>query len=444
MEKRKLSAIARAEATSDMFEIAGRLGDMKHIVTAELIEDNKILLLYFYEIETLRKRKTEATFRTFLSHNDYITQDLKTQRIKWKTASFCMIDNFSLWGIKWNKEKEEYDYKEIVFIRTNEERKMIADFFVDYATETEKLFPWDRVYAFQEAVKERKLTERHKKETDIIDVVMNPIKDTPKEFFDWIWEEGMKFSRYLIYKNSRKGKAECECTYCEKTGVVNVKTVRLRNNEKGVCPFCGSPVIIKAKGWMPYENKDERWFVYIDPTEDGFVFRYFLAVRNLRNDKYIINSINKNRTKEYINEYRRVIYTFPQGKPVYTAYEWGQYKQSGKYRWCPDNKKWNCSKCVLYPGNLPKAWEHTPMKYSGLEYLSTNAPTSVCRYENAIECYIKYPKLEWIIKMGLNNLAIHLIEYECKSCIGGVRKVNLETDIIYLILGLNKVNTKIL
>lgn len=445
MEKRKLSVIPRAEATSDMLEIAGRLGVMSHIVTAELIEDNKILLLYFYEIKALRKGKTEADFRTFLSHNDYITQDLKTQRVKWKTASFYMMDNFSLWDVRWNKEKEEYDYIELVFIRTNEEQKIIADFFADYTEETEGVFPWDRVYAFQEAVKKRKLAERHKKETDIIDMAMAPIKDAPKDFFNWVWEEGMKFSRYLIYKDSGKGKAECECTYCKKTGVVNRKAVRLKNNEKSVCPFCGSPVTAKAKGRMTYEAKDERWFAYIDPAKDGFVFRYFLAGRSLYSDEYISGSASGSRIEEHISEYRRAIYAFPQGEPVYTAYEWERYKQRGKYRWCHDRGVWKCRDCVLYPGNLPQAWEHTPMKYSGLEYLSENAPESVCRYENAVEGYIKYPKLEWIIKMGLNNLAVHLIDYECGGYIGGKgREVNLEADTIYRVLGLNKVNTKIL
>lgn len=448
MDKRKLSAVPRKPATEDMLKIAERLGGMSHIVTAEKIFDNKILLLYFYEVEALRKGKTEAAFRTFLSHDDYITQDLKTQRVKWKTASFCMMDNFLLWDSRWNKEKEKYDYRQLVFIHTNEEQKMTADFFSDYAGEKEKLFPWDRVYAFQEAVKERKLAERHKKETDIIDLAMEPIKDAPKEFFDWIWEEGMKFSRYLIYKNSGKNKMECECTYCKKTGTVDRKTVRLRNNEKGVCPFCGSPVTVKAKGRLAYENKDERWFAYIDPTEDGFIFRYFLAQRSLHNDKYISNSVNKSIVEENISELCRVIYTFPQGKPAYTGYEWNVYKQRGGYRWCPDNGKWNCGECILYPDNLPRAWEHTPMKYSGLEYLSRNAPDSLCEYENAIKVYIKYPKLEWIIKMGLNNLAVYLIYHKCRGYIRGyfskAERLNLEEDTIYKILGLNKVNTKIL
>lgn len=437
MDKRKLAAIPRKSAAEDILEIAERLGGVSHIVTAEKIFDNKILLLYFYEIESLRKGKTEAAFRTFLSHDDYITQDLKTQRVKWKIASFCMMNNFSFYDGFWNKEKKEYDYKEIVFIRANEERKMIADFFSDYAEEKEKLFPWNRVYAFQEAVKKRKLAERHKKETDMIDSAMEPIKDAPKEFFDWVWEEGMKFSGYLIYKDSGKGKAECECTYCKKTGMVDRKIIRLRNNEKGECPFCGSPVTIKAKGRMPCENKDERWFAYVDPTEYGFVFRYFLAERSLIKGEYIW-------TEENISELCRVIYTFPRGKPVYTSYEWDRYKQRGEYRWCPDNRKWKCGRCILYYGNLPRAWEHTPMKYSGLEYLSRNAPDTVCGYENAVETYIEYPKLEWVIKMGLNNLAVYLIDYKRGGYLNGTERVSLKEDTIYKILGLNKVNSKIL
>lgn len=86
MEKRKLSAIPRPIATPEMMEVADRLGGMRHIATAELIDDKKILLLNFFEIQALKKGKTEAAFRTFLSHDDYITQDLKTSKTKWLTA----------------------------------------------------------------------------------------------------------------------------------------------------------------------------------------------------------------------------------------------------------------------------------------------------------------------------------------------------------------------
>lgn len=59
MEKRKLSALPRPEATAEMVEMADRLDGMEHIVTAELVDDNKILLLNFYEVSKLKKGKTE-------------------------------------------------------------------------------------------------------------------------------------------------------------------------------------------------------------------------------------------------------------------------------------------------------------------------------------------------------------------------------------------------
>lgn len=105
MEKRRLSAIAREKASRDMMEIAGRLKGMRHIVTARLVDEGKILLLNFYDISELAKGKEEAAFRTFLSHEDYITQDLRAEKVKWLTASFYMMNGFNVYDSKWSKEK---------------------------------------------------------------------------------------------------------------------------------------------------------------------------------------------------------------------------------------------------------------------------------------------------------------------------------------------------
>lgn len=104
MEKRKLSALPRPEATAEMVEMADRLDGMEHIVTAELVDDNKILLLNFYEVSKLKKRKTEAAFRTFLSSDDYITQDLSQSKVKWLTAAFDNMQGFRLWEYKWDQK----------------------------------------------------------------------------------------------------------------------------------------------------------------------------------------------------------------------------------------------------------------------------------------------------------------------------------------------------
>ncbi len=443
MEKRKLSAIPRESADADMLETARRLDGMSHIVTARLVEDNKILLLNFFEIVTLREGKTEAAFRTFLSDSDYITQDLKVSNIKWLTAAFEGMGNFSLMDHVWDPKMEKWMWKEKVFIRSAGDLKMIEDFFRDYAKPDDEYRPWSAIIRFQNGVKEKRLDAKHKKETDVIDAVMAPIGKVPEEFFNWVWEHGMGFSRYLIYKEEKKGKAICECTHCKKTGIVDRKEIRLRNNEKGTCPFCGSRVTIKAKGRMPARIYDERWFLYVDPTDDGFVLRYFKAIRCIQGDGYIDMSINKNRVVQTIHEYSRAIYKFPGGKPQCVSYEWGVYKQRGMPRWCPDNGKIAYLNCILYPGNLPQAWEHTPMKYSALEVLSANIPTVSLYYENAMGRYLNFPKLEWLCKMGLNNLARDVIS-DHGYCSGMTGKVNYKGGTIYEILGLTKVNTRIL
>jgi len=312
MDKRKLAAIPRAEATPDMLDIAGRLGMARHIVTAELLEDGKILLLYFYEIETLSKGKTEAAFRTFLSKHDYITQALNTQKVRWKTASFYNMDNFSIWEHTWNHKRNRFEYKELMFIRTNEEKELIAEFFKDYNKGQDSV--WKLIHNFQNSVMKKRLEEKHKKETDAIDAAMKPFQDAPQEFFSWIWETGMRFSRYLIYKENKRGKADCVCTYCGKTGIVDRKKVRLRNNEKGFCHFCKSPVTFKAKGMMGYKVHDKRWIAYIDPTEKGFYFRYFHAHREIFNDS------QGPRIEQFVREYCRVICTFSGGKPIKNSY----------------------------------------------------------------------------------------------------------------------------
>lgn len=247
MDKRMLSKVARPEATKEMVEMAERLGGMKHIVTAQLIEDNKILLLNFFEVSKLKHRKTEAAFRTFLSSDDYITQDLSVSKVKWKTASFYMMRDFELFESHWNSEKHRYDHTELVFIWSKEDLAIMKEFLAEYLSEKHKYDPWTAINDLQQKVMATRLQDRHKKETDPIDALMDTVKDVPEEFVRWSFDEAMGFSRYLIYEEVEKGIAECECTHCGKIGRVDRKKIRLRNNEKGNCPFCGSPVTINKQ-----------------------------------------------------------------------------------------------------------------------------------------------------------------------------------------------------
>ena len=169
MDKRMLSKVARPEATKEMLELAGRLGGFSHIATAELIEDKKILLLTFYRISELQKGKSEAEFRTFLSDSDYITQDLKVSKVKWLTGAFASMWNFSFLDYQWDDKTRKSTYREQVFLMTEAEKRVISDFFKTYRNPNDEYGPWTQIHRFQEEVKAKRLSAKHKRETDKID-----------------------------------------------------------------------------------------------------------------------------------------------------------------------------------------------------------------------------------------------------------------------------------
>ena len=103
MEKRKLAKIPREEASDEMVRFAERAAGT-HIVTTKDIEKD-LLMVTFYPIRKLKKGKKDAQLRTFFSKNDYISQDLTVEKVKWLTAAYDRMYDISLYEHHW-------DYKE--------------------------------------------------------------------------------------------------------------------------------------------------------------------------------------------------------------------------------------------------------------------------------------------------------------------------------------------
>ena len=431
MEKRKLSAIERPKATSEMVEKAGELNGIKYIVDAKLVDKN-ILVMNFFEVSELRERKTVATFRTFLSEDDYVTQDLTKDSTKWITASFDMMQGIGFYRTIWDEQKREYRDNFSVYIWSGQD--VIEKCFKGYKKRESDTI-WNLIRKFQNEVKERRLEQKHRKVLDPIDLKMKHIQEPPQEFKDWVWEQGMSFSRYGIYKETEKNKAEFECSYCKAKGIVDRTKIRLRNNEKGECPFCKSKVTYKAKGKLARVIKDTSDFIYVDRQEKGFLIRYFWASREIRDGK-----IKEGHIKEMLFEYKRCFWTVEKKSLRKEAYEWGVYHQRGPCRWIPGSG--DIISAGLYPDNLPQAWEHTAMKYSGIDILAKNY-NGILPYEGAIPIYMEFPKFEWICKMGLNNLAANIVNKYSFYYIS-TDVIDYKANTIYEILGLTKVNTKIL
>ena len=443
MDKRKLSKLPLEEASDEMLRIAENTTGT-HIVTAREPADD-LLMLTFYPISGLKEGKREAQIRTFFNQNEYITQDLTVPKTKWLTAAYDRMECISLYDHHYNAEQHRTYWIPNMHFLAGADRGKVRNFFKEWSTEDDET-DWTAVTRFQNAIKQRRLDEKHAKETNVIDRVMATVGEVPEDFKNWVWEKAMSFSRYLIYSDESKNEAIIHCTHCNRTIRVDREKIRLRNNEKGICPMCKSPVTIKAKGRMPgmvkrkgktpkYPGKieDERVVSFIEPREGGFLWRYFLVCRTIQGLK---------KPEDNIYEIVRTFYGATPEKIYRTSsYEWWTYKQTGIVRWCVNEGFRAYEKCILYPGNLTEAWEKTPMKFSALEILAENNPTVQVCYPRAIERYKNFPQLEWLIKMGLYKLAMRLLN---KGGNEAFRGLNRSGKTIFEILGLTKENTRVL
>lgn len=161
MNKRALSKIERPSATEEMLRLAERTDGNKYIATAKIadIDGEKILLLNFFLRSQLAKKKTKAAFRTFISKSDYITQDLTSARLKWKTGSFK-----SMLGWYWWNTKERGP--DVTFASDSD--YIIVRFYMKSYLEERNPNVWDAIRKFQDEVLDGRLKARHKKETDKI------------------------------------------------------------------------------------------------------------------------------------------------------------------------------------------------------------------------------------------------------------------------------------
>lgn len=155
MEKRKLAKIPREEASDEMVRFAERAAGT-HIVTTRDIEKD-LLMVTFYPIGKLKKGEKGAQLRTFFSKNDYISQDLTSERVKWLTAAFDRMECIHLYEYHWDRDKGNR-YTPNMFFWTDADIDRMRGFFKEWSTEKD-VKDWTAVTRFQDMVKQRRLDE---------------------------------------------------------------------------------------------------------------------------------------------------------------------------------------------------------------------------------------------------------------------------------------------
>lgn len=391
MNKRELSKVNRPVATEEMWLLAEKIEKEKYLITTELIDilGEKILLLNFFEISQLILKKTGAAFRTFLFHNDYITQDLKLARVKWKSGCFYNMLNWCQWEIKRNG----YSVKLV----SNQDYYNLSQYMKKYQ-KSEDNDIWDAVIRFQHEVMERRLTERHKKITDKIDKKMELLPEKPKGFHKWVYDKAMADKRYLIYKTRKQRYLTGYCTNCKREVRIDTRRTKPKNKQQGKCPVCGGEITFIPRGYFPKCQENNKWVCLIQRVQGGIVTRYFHVRLEIQRDSNFKESFS-------IRKLYRVFYEEDKKELKRDVYEWNVYKQRGACRWCPISNIY-LHNAVLYVENLPQEFIGTIFQYYAADLYQEKKgcePIPIFQY------------LEYFIKIGLLNLTKDVLTKDVSS-----------------------------
>lgn len=453
MDKRALSAIPRPALTDKNKEMPLLVPNMCYLATADRREVNGIdtLIINFF-----RNNKTELKpeFRTFCQMDDYITQDLKTEKTKWKTGAVNYLTGY----LYWHKDSGN------IVIASVGERKVILDFLRDFrkehgiddqrmtiargaAVDSEVE---NRIDEYQDSIKEWKLRERHKKEKAEIDLQMEKFGSLPDNYEQFVKETVFSAENYIFYSRPKK---RAYCTKCghdfelRKDGLYHRKiaiwndTDHVKHNRTVRCPYCNSYLVCKSEGMGRQSLFSIEWSILVQKYKEEVLVRYFCHTKDFR--------IDFRNPKIESSERFRTVHTAKKS----TDFEWCQFKSSAELRWCYfTNRSYGYCQpsemtaprsTILYNTDLLETVSGTCMKYSAIDiYLDKvvqdsqilNKPWCIDWYFNA---YREKPYLEQLLKIGFYRLTKAVLEdHNCPEFKNG--RTVLET------LGINKLQFNML
>lgn len=373
MDKRALSAVPRPTLTNQNREMPLLVSNMCYLATVNRQEVNgkDTLIINFFRTE---EKKLKPEFRTFCQMDDYITQDLSTDKTKWRTGAIDYLTNY----LYWHRNDGN------IVIASVQEREEILSFLWDFRqrygiNHQQMVIPrgaavdseiGSRICEYQDSIKKWKLQEKHRKEKADIDLQMEKFGELPADYEQFVRETVFGDENYIFYSRPKK---RAYCTKCRhnfelrRDGLYHNKIAvwndmdKVKHNNTVRCPYCNSRLICKSEGMGRNHLFAIRWSVLVQKYEEEVLVRYFCHTKDFREDflNPRIESSEKYRT-------------------VHTAaksidFEWHCFKNTTDLRWCYQTNHSSFSEImvprstILYNSDLKEVVSGTCMKYSAVD-----------------------------------------------------------------------------
>jgi len=421
MDKRALAAVPRPILADRHKEFPLLISGMCYLVTVqrENILGIDTLILNFFKNDG---GKLIPEFRTFLQMNDYISQDLTVENIKWKTGAIDSLTGFYYW----HKQNGN------IVISSAEERKLIIDFIGRFKKLNEKekskfrfisndsvdMEVENGINEYQMIIKGRRLAEKHRKLKQAIDLQMEKFGGVPKDYDEFIDKTVFNKEHYIFY--SRKAK-KAYCTSCGKDFDVTAdgylehsctpdNNNRLRHNKTVKCPYCDKDIVCKSEGMSREKLVSLQWSVLVQKYKDEVVVRYFRHTKDFRKDYRNPAVCTK--------EMHRTVHTSEGSE----GYMWDSFKNTDEYRWCEYREKsyirgypsemFVPRSTVLYRSNLEEVTAGTCMRYSAADIFADNIAADLQNpwcMDLYFDEYRKIPYIEKFLKIGFYKMTKEIL-----------------------------------
>lgn len=425
MNKRALAAVPKPILSDRRKEFRTLVSDTLYLVTVSREEVSGIdtLILNFFKNG---KNGPAPRFRSFFQMNDYISQDLTADKVKWKTGSLDYLTNYCYW----------YKNNGNIVISSVEERKLIIDFINEFKEKNgiEKskygfsagdidMEVENGIFDYQNTIKKRRLAEKHEKLKREIDSEMEKFGGLPEDYDEFIAKTVFSDEHYIFYSR-KNGTAYCTSCgkdfsvapegYFEYNGVLEKKP---GHNKTAECPCCHKYIVCKSNGMGRRKLFSVRWSVLVQKYNGEVIVRYFRHTKDFRNDY--------RRPEICMKELYRTVHRENKCK----EYMWDAFKGTEEYRWCEYREKscfWNGpgemtvpKSVALYRSGLEESISGTCMKYSAADIFIDKIadkygnngfymknPWCVDWYFNA---YREKPYIEQLLKIGFYKLVKEIL-----------------------------------
>jgi len=351
------------------------------------IGGRRMLLVYFYNRKKIIEGCTEPEFTLFQCKDDYIILHKENSgNYKWRSASLYNL-----------RDRYTNFTEECAFYELKDELRVVR-----FCNITDKS-GFEALNSYQSAIMCTRLTKRViTRESKIIER-MNTIPSELRGLKSWVKREVLPHYIFYDYRRGNKPK-KGYCTACWK----DVIAYGTKHNLNGKCPNCGKNVVFKSSG-IAKRVWDRTTVQVIQKTsKNELVLRIYKVNNGLRNyrepdfrmwesTRVFIRKgdlLNMDIT-QYYNSY---------GSGILTTWKKGVHPRFSYYQY-----NFECDLCGhLYCANLDDVLKGTKLQYSQLKrFYSIDAePLEVISY---LQAYENYPAIEYLVKLGLTNLAASII-----------------------------------